>query len=118
MTLSELIKLDFQNCSCGRVHKSCLDDVIIKRNAIACLPEVLCKYNAKKVFIISDKNTYKAAGEQVCKYLAESKTDFTSYVIPSHAPKPDENSETYRRMLEQMKIRQCQKGQEQSEFRG
>ena len=92
MTLSELIKLDFQNCSCGRVHKSCLDDVIIKRNAIACLPEVLCKYNAKKVFIISDKNTYKAAGEQVCKYLAESKTDFTSYVIPSHAPKPDESS--------------------------
>lgn len=92
MTLSELIRLDFNNCACGRAHKSCLDDVIIEKGAIASLPEAVKRYGAKSVFLLSDPNTYEAAGKQVLSLLSASGARVTSYQLPSKEPKPDESS--------------------------
>ena len=40
--------------------------------------------------IVSDPNTYEAAGREVCRILEEAGVTFTSYVMDSPHPVPDE----------------------------
>lgn len=56
------------------------------------LPEYINKFNAKKTFVIADKNTYSAAGETVCKILDNSGIGITKYVFSSDSLEPDESS--------------------------
>lgn len=55
-------------CSCGKKHEIVVDDIIIDSGAINQLPNILKRdayKNKKSMVMICDKNTYKAAGEQV-----------------------------------------------------
>ena len=58
-------------CSCGKTHDIALDDVVVGKGVLARLPEFVARYGAKKPFILADRNTFAAAGEQVCRILAE-----------------------------------------------
>lgn len=78
-------------CSCGRIH-TFQADVIVGSGVIQQLPAVLNKMDAKKAFILSDKNTYTAAGEQVCNLLQENNIAFTQYTFPCDHLEPDEAS--------------------------
>ena len=59
-------------CSCGKMHSTQVDDVIVEKGAINRIPEVIARYHAKKAFVLADENTYKAAGEKVCSILEEN----------------------------------------------
>ena len=85
-------KLSECRCSCGKRHISSVKCVITESGAINKLPEIIKGYNAEKVFIIADKNTYKAAGEQVCNILKENKKCFSKYIYKTDTLAPDEKA--------------------------
>ncbi len=76
-------------CSCGRTHRTLVEDVIIENGAIGKLPELLARYRAGNVFLLADANTYQAAGEKVCEILTTADIPCTSYIYPT-SPEPDE----------------------------
>ena len=85
-------KLSECRCSCGKRHISSVKCVITESGAINKLPEIIKGYNAEKVFIIADKNTYKAAGEQVCNILQKSNICFSKYIYKTDTIAPDEKA--------------------------
>lgn len=60
-------------CACGHVHTITAKTVLIESGAILKLPQVVkeCGLEGKKPCIVCDENTYKAAGELVCRVLPE-----------------------------------------------
>ena len=73
-TYTELFENNFK-CTCGKKHYSKIDDIIIKKDAIAYLPELMVKYEAKKIFLVADNNTYVAAGEISERILIKNRID-------------------------------------------
>ena len=88
--MSDIIK-DFnrEKCACGKAH---LFDsrVLIGKGVISHLPDILTKMNAKKAFVLADKNTYGAAGDAVCRALKGFKISL--FVFDKDALEPDETS--------------------------
>ena len=79
-------------CSCGKVHTAAIEEVIIESGALNKLPACIQKYNAKKVFLLADCNTYAAAGEQVCRILKSNAIPCSSYVFDNANLEPDEHA--------------------------
>ena len=79
-------------CDCGNIHSTRVDDVIVEKGAINRVPEVIERYGAKKVFVIADKKTYRAAGEKVCKILKDSNIAHTVFVYEVESLEPDESA--------------------------
>lgn len=80
------------HCSCGKEHDAAIDEVVVGKGAIYRLPEFIAKYQAKKPFILADRNTYKAAGEAVAAILRDSEIPFSSYVFQNDALEPNEEA--------------------------
>ena len=68
MTLNEIITLNKTDCDCKKIHKSCLDGVIIENGAICKLANAAKRYDAKKAFLLSDPN-----GHELEQTLGDSK---------------------------------------------
>lgn len=81
-----------EKCACGRYHTAQIDDVIVGKGVIKQLPEILDRYEAKKPFILSDVNTYEAAGKSVCQVLENAGIPYTSYVFPQQVLPPNEKT--------------------------
>lgn len=79
------------NCPCGREHKF-TSTVLAEKGAVKKLPEILKSLNAKKVFLVADQNTYKAAGETVVELLNDSKIEYKSYIFNKEILEPDESN--------------------------
>ena len=77
-------------CSCGKVHTAAVEELIVEKGAIKKLPECIRKYQAKKVFLFADGNTWKAAGEAVAVILADNDISYSKYIFPNTALEPDE----------------------------
>lgn len=92
MSIKELQLISELGCKCGKEHKNPIDEIFVGKGVINELPRVIKKYNATKVFVVSDINTQKAAGDKVCEILKSNDIDYVSYVIPENEPHPDEHS--------------------------
>ena len=79
-------------CECGKCHSAKIDDVIVKNGAVNELPSVLSRYNAKKVFVVADVNTYEAAGKTVCSLLDKNNICYSKYIFNDKNLEPDEKS--------------------------
>ena len=79
-TYTGLFEKNFK-CTCGKKHCSTIDDIIIKKDAIAYLPELMIKYKAKKIFLAADNNTFAAAGEITERILSENRIDVKKYIF-------------------------------------
>lgn len=79
-------------CNCGREHHGLVDEWVCGSGVINKLPQFIKKYNGKKVFILADKNTYKAAGEKACQLLEENGIAYSKYVFQEERIAPDERS--------------------------
>ena len=79
-------------CACGREHKASVDHVVIGKNAIARLGEFIKQYSCKKTFLLADRNTFAAAGTQVCSALEKCQITYKSYVFPQKALEPNEEA--------------------------
>ena len=76
-------------CSCGKTHRFSAK-VVTGAGVVHQLPEILAEMGIKKPFLLTDRNTWKAAGEQVEAILAAAGILHSSYSLPEDAPKPDE----------------------------
>jgi glycerol-1-phosphate dehydrogenase [NAD(P)+] len=87
--MERLYAMNGAPCACGRPHGFSAR-VISGAGVIRQIPQVVRELGAKKVFVLSDLNTYAAAGEQVCKLLSDAAIPFQSFTLQSREPHPDE----------------------------
>lgn len=79
-------------CSCGQTHKTNLKKVDITSGATRHLPEHIKELGYKKVYLVADINTWKAAGEQVANVLKDAKISFTKLILQDKELIPDEQA--------------------------
>ena len=79
-----------QNCKCGKQHIF-HSNVIVKEGAIMELPRLLKQYDAKKVVLIADQNTYTAAGKAVTETIEDS-VKIVSCIFYEDALEPNEHN--------------------------
>ena len=80
-----------KNCSCGKVHPQLNAEIITEKNATQKLPAIIRKLGGK-VFVLSDVNTHKAAGEKVIGILEKNNILYTGYTFQDASLKPDEKA--------------------------
>ena len=80
------------HCSCGKEHDISIDDVVVGEGVIQRLPVFITKYQAKKPFVLADRNTYKAAGETVESILRCNGIPFSTYVFQNDELEPNEEA--------------------------
>lgn len=86
---------DFQKiftCSCGKVHNALLDDYIVGKGAIREIASLMARYGATRPYLIADRNTYQAAGKQVCKVLDAHNIPYSLYVFSQETIHPNEEA--------------------------
>ena len=93
MRFQELLDPKGYSCpSCGRHHTTGLKLFEAGRGAIKRLPEMLTKLGIQKPFIVCDKNTYEAAGEQVEALLKDAGIPYKLFTLTAEHVEPDEFS--------------------------
>ncbi len=78
-------------CECGKIHDAAVEEALVGEGMLYSLPEMLTDYSIRRPFILSDKNTERAAGERVKGILSECGFAYAEYVFPE-SPKPDERA--------------------------
>ncbi|GAB4112772.1 MAG: hypothetical protein Kow00103_03070 [Candidatus Caldatribacteriota bacterium] len=68
-------------CSCGKLHKAGVKDIILGENILSTIPTLLTKYQCQNLFLVADKNTYQAAGQKVEQILREHSFNLTLYIF-------------------------------------
>ena len=91
MSIKTMNAMNGNICGCGKTHRFSAE-VVIGKGAVQQLPQYIQKLNAGKAFVLSDKNTFAAAGDRVCAILREHHIPCTSYVFEQDALEPDEHS--------------------------
>lgn len=79
-------------CTCGRNHSTSLKEIEIYEGALDKLPELIIKYRYKKVCIVSDKRTHKAAGVKVANLLNAGNIENFNIVLKKDNLIPDEEA--------------------------
>lgn len=90
MSLEELLLPEGYPCSCGQHHQAGLRRVHISPDAVNALPEVLAELGITKPFIISDRNTRRAAWGYVEPVLANAGIPYQEFVFEKGHLEPDE----------------------------
>lgn len=80
-----------RKCSCGRIHETPLKRVVIEQGALQKVPGILEELGYRRVFLVADRNTWRAAGEVLEKELKEAQIICKTLVFPEKEPIPDEN---------------------------
>lgn len=78
-------------CNCGKVHTIDIKKILIGSGIVNDLGKLLKEYEGRKVFIVGDGNTYKAAGEKVENTLKE-KFELHKYIFQEEHLIPDEKA--------------------------
>jgi len=91
MSMEQLGAMNGRLCSCGKIH-SFDTRIVTGSGVIKKIPDFVAEFGAKKVFVLSDKNTFAAAGKQVCGILKDNGISYISYSFPEEALEPDEKS--------------------------
>ena len=89
-TLNDLIRQGSYECSCGKIHSPGVAKVIIEKGAVRKLPSLLEEIGAKKPFLLSGCDTFRAAGDAVCSVLEEAGYSYADHVFPVSPVKPTE----------------------------
>lgn len=80
-----------ENCKCGKKHIFS-SRVIVGDGVLSQLPQLLNGYNAKKIFLIGDQNTYQAAGKAVWEIIENSGIQILSCIFGPETLEADERS--------------------------
>jgi len=92
LPLSGLLREEGFACRCGKHHHTDVREVRIGKGVLRQLPEIVKKYGGTKPFLLSDRNTYAAAGKEAESVLKESSMDFMGFSFPREHLEPDEFS--------------------------
>ena len=91
MSMKILNEMNGRVCSCGKIH-TYDTQVYVGKGVVENIPQYLAQYNPTKVFVLSDLNTYKAAGEKVCTVLEKAGMPYTAYSFTHDPVEPEEYS--------------------------
>ena len=80
-----------ENCICGKSH-TFSSQVITGSGVLNQLPQLLEQYCAKKVYLIADGNTYKAAGKRIYEIIDRCGLQIATCIFGTGALEPDEHS--------------------------
>ena len=80
------------DCACGKRHRSNVDIIeikpnVIEREMIAFLQNRACK----KLTVVCDKNTYRVAGERVCRTLKNAEISYHLHLFSDEQVLPNEH---------------------------
>ena len=91
MSMDKLMAMNGAPCPCGREHRF---DVAVEigAGAVLRLPAYFSKFGAKKVYLLSDRNTWAAAGHRVAQILKDAGVAFVSHSFQEDSLEPDEKS--------------------------
>ncbi len=79
-----------QPCSCGKVHHTSVDRIVIGAGALKQVPQIVKEYGVVRPFVVCDGNTWKAAGERLMQLLQEAEIEAVPFVFPMERIEPDE----------------------------
>ena len=79
-----------QPCSCGKVHHTSVDRIVIGAGALQQVPQIVKEYGVVRPFVVCDGNTWKAAGERLMQLLQEAEIEAVPFVFPMERIEPDE----------------------------
>ncbi|MBR2861371.1 MAG: sn-glycerol-1-phosphate dehydrogenase [Clostridia bacterium] len=91
MSIKELEKYNNFKCACGKIHNFS-SKVITGYDILDKIPETCDEYCANNIFLLCDKNTFKAAGEKVIQILKSAGKQVTEYIYNDEKVVPDEVS--------------------------
>lgn len=80
------------NCYCNKVHTSKVEKIIMGIGAINSVCSVLKEYNKEYVYIVSDVNTFKVAGQKVQSLLDKENIKYKSFTFENAHLTPDEQA--------------------------
>ena len=78
-------------CSCGHKHYSAVKKIDIDKGAVKRLPEHIKDFDYQKVFMVADKNTWKAAGADAAGALDAAGIVFDKVILDYDEVIPDEH---------------------------
>lgn len=87
-----VFSLNGQKCECGKEHLLPKSKVICGQNILESFVEVVREYNSKKVFVLSDKNTFFVCAKKVLQILDENNIKYTSFCFNEDKLEPNEQS--------------------------
>lgn len=79
------------NCSCGHKHYSAVKKIDIDKGAVKRLPGHIKEFGYKKIFMVADKNTWKAAGQAAADEMAAAGIAFDKVILDYDEVIPDEH---------------------------
>ena len=79
-------------CPCGRTHKTTVKHCEVGKGALERLIPYLRRKDVQSVYVVSDDNTYRVAGERVIKMLKDEGFNVESFVFCGEALEPDERA--------------------------
>lgn len=82
MSMNEMAEADF-DCSCGRHHTLPIKKIVIGKGVLNQLPEIAGEFKEQQVYMISDNNTWKAAGESAYQIMSGALFKIYSHVFES-----------------------------------
>lgn len=91
MGMERLMAMNGVSCGCGKRH-SFEANVLSGSGVLAKLPGIASEFGAKKVYVLSDRNTFAAAGARVCQLLIDCGIAVCAYSFPLETVEPDETS--------------------------
>ncbi len=78
-------------CSCGHKHYSAVKKIDIDTGAVKRLPGHIKDFGYEKVFIVADKNTWKAAGADAAAELEKAGISYDKVILDYDEVIPDEH---------------------------
>ena len=87
MPLSELVRPEGFECACGRRHVCAMKYLNIGAGIVEQTPGMIAAMGKKKPFVVSDDNTWEAAGRRVDEILTAAGVEHVNCVIPLHDAK-------------------------------
>lgn len=92
MSIDLMNAMNGRQCGCGKTHSYNIR-IESGKGAIQKLPELVKVLGGSKAYILSDRNTFAAAGEQTIALLKSSGIPYISYCYPQESPlEPDEKN--------------------------
>ena len=80
------------NCDCGKAHSSKVETIEIKKDVIEHqMVNFLKRKGYKKLTVVCDKNTYRAAGKRVCEALEKEDIPFKLHMFAEDTVLPNEH---------------------------
>ena len=91
MSLDKLNSMNNALCTCGKTHRFSAD-ICVCSGALERIAEYVKAYKGHKCFLLCDKNTYAAAGQQVERLLNAAELPYATYCFLQDVVEPDETS--------------------------